>query len=207
MLDDLAIETLMSHLACADEPDHPMNERQFATFREVAGSVSAKRTSLANSAGICLGRKYVFDLTRPGLALYGGVPVPGDPSQQEGLRPIARIEAEVIQVHEVRAGETVGYGATWTAGLDGCLAILNIGYADGYLRAFSNAGHWRAGDALYPVAGRVSMDLIAVLVGHEVKEGDWLALDPDLVALSRVSGLSQYELLTVLGRRYQRRWT
>jgi alanine racemase len=207
VLDGLAIETLMSHLACADEPDHPMNARQLAAFRAAAGSIPARRYSLANSAGICLGSAYAFDLTRPGLALYGGVPVPDNETQRQGLWPVARVEAEVVQVRDVEADESVGYGATWVAGLPTRVAILNIGYADGYLRSFSNVGSWRWGDAVYPVIGRVSMDLVAVQVGHEVREGDWLALDRDLPAASRVSGLSQYELLTGLGHRYQRRWT
>ncbi len=207
VLDGLAIETLMSHLACADEPDHPMNERQRTAFTAAAGAIAARRYSLANSAGICLGTPYAFGLTRPGLALYGGVPVPGDADQRTGLRPVALIEAEVVQVRDVLPDESVGYGATWVAGLPGRVAIINIGYADGYLRGFSNAGSWRSGDAVYPVVGRISMDLVAVQVGPEVREGDWLALDQDLPALSCVSGLSQYELLTTLGHRYQRRWT
>jgi len=207
VLEGLRIETLMSHLACADEPDHPMNERQLAAFQQVRRAIPAKRYSLANSAGVCLGKKYAFGLTRPGLALYGGVPVPDDDVQRAGLRPVALIEAEVIQVRDVKADESVGYGATWVAGLPCRVAILNIGYADGYLRGFSNVGSWRSGDASYPVVGRVSMDLVAVQVGHEVREGDWLALDQGLPALARVSGLSQYELLTTLGHRYQRRWT
>ncbi len=207
VLDGLQIETLMSHLACADEPDHSMNERQLASFVAAAREIPAKWYSLANSAGICLSDRYGFDLTRPGLALYGGVPVPEDTAQRSGLCPVARVEAEVIQVRHVAADESVGYGATWLA--DGAcrVAILNIGYADGYLRAFSNTGSWWAGDAVCPVIGRVSMDLVAVKVGPEVKEGDWLVLDPDLPKLARTTGLSQYELLTLLGHRYQRRWT
>jgi alanine racemase len=207
VLEGLAIETLMSHLACADEPDHPMNERQLARFKQVRQGVPAKRYGLANSAGICLGEAYAFGLTRPGLALYGGVPVPDDAGQRQGLKPVAAIEAEVIQLRDVEAEESVGYGATWVAGLPSRVAILNVGYADGYLRGFSNVGSWRSGDAAYPVIGRVSMDLVAVQVGREVREGDWLALDRDLPALARTSGLSQYELLTTLGHRYQRRWT
>ena len=206
-LEGLAIETLLSHLACADEPDHPMNARQLASFKAAASAIPAKRYSLANSAGICLGPAYAFDLTRPGLALYGGIPVPEDEAQCQGLRPVVRTEAEVVQVRDVEADESVGYGATWVAGLPTRVAILNIGYADGYLRSFSNVGSWRSGDAVYPVIGRVSMDLVAVQVGQEVREGDWLALDRDLPAAARVSGLSQYELLTGLGHRYQRRWT
>lgn len=205
LIDGLAIDTLMSHLACADEPGHPLNETQRARFAEVAAQVPAARYSLANSAGICMGAGYAFDLTRPGLGLYGGTPR----AEAEGhIRPVALVEAELIQLRAVPAGETVGYGATWEAPRDSRIAILNIGYADGYLRGFSNVGRVRAGDAWLPVVGRVSMDLLAVdATGQDVGEGDWLALDPDLADAARRSKLSQYELLTGLGRRYQRRWT
>jgi len=203
-LEGLRIETLMSHLACADEADSAMNERQRAAFAEIVARVPARRASLANSAGVCMGAYYAFDLTRPGLALYGGVPR----GEAEGhIRAVALVEAEVLQVRDVPAGETVGYGATWTAQRDSRLAILNIGYADGYFRGFSNSGQVRAGDRRLPVVGRVSMDLIAVdATDAEVRERDWLAVDPDLAEAARRSGLSQYELLTGLGRRYQRRW-
>jgi alanine racemase len=203
-LDGLAIDTLMSHLACADEQS-PLNETQREAFAAVASSVPAARYSLANSAGICLGPDYALDLTRPGLALYGGVP---RHEAVDGIRPVALVEAQAIQLRDVPEGETVGYGRIWRAERMSRIAVLNIGYADGYLRGFSNAGRVLAGEAWLPVVGRVSMDLIAVdATGADVAEGDWLALDPDLAEASRVSGLSQYELLTGLGHRYQRRWT
>lgn len=205
LLDGLAIATLMSHLACADE-DHPLNARQLAAFRGVAGRAGARRMSLANSAGICLGADYAFDLTRPGLALYGGVPR----AEAAGrITQVARIEAQVVQRRRIEAGDSVGYNATFIAERPMELAILNIGYADGYLRGFSNSGTASIGGASAPVVGRVSMDLAAVAVdaAPEVGEGDWVTLDFDLPRAARQSGLSQYELLTVLGRRYQRRWT
>ena len=205
VLDGLAIETLMSHLACGDEPEHPMNEAQRIRFAGIAASIPASRASLANSAGLCIGADYGFDLTRPGLAIYGGTPR----AEAHGhIRPVASVEAEVLQLRAVPAGETVGYGATWTASRASCVAVLNIGYADGYPRLFSNVGRVRADDAWLPVVGRVSMDLVAVdATGVDVTEGDWLAFDPDLAAAADRSGASQYELLTGLGRRYQRRWT
>lgn len=207
LLDGLALDTLMSHLACADEPGNPMNERQLFTFRMVKGLVPARRYSLANSAGICLGQRYAFSLTRPGLALYGGVPVPGAAAQEQGLAQVARIEAEVLQVRDVPAGATVGYGAAWTAQEPSRIAILNIGYADGYLRALGASGTARLGERAFPIIGRISMDLIAVATGDApVREGDWLELPYALPETARRSGLSQYELLTALGRRYQRRW-
>ena len=203
-LDGLAIDTLMSHLACADE-DHPLNTKQLERFREVVGTFPAKRTSLANSAGICLGRDYSFDLVRPGLALYGGVP------RREAagrIRQVAHVEAAVVQRRTIRAGESCGYGATFVADADTEAAILNIGYADGYLRGFSSSGSAFAGEVALPVLGRVSMDLIAVRcdAAPDLKEGDWVEIDYDLPTASKQSGLSQYELLTTLGDRFERRW-
>lgn len=203
-LDGLAIDTLHSHLACADE-DHNLNLMQLERFRAVAAAVPARRTSLANSAGICLGRDYSFDLVRPGLALYGGVPR----REAEGnIRQVARVESEIVQRRTIRAGETCGYGATFTAQADTEAAILNIGYADGYLRGFSSHGSAFAGELALPVLGRVSMDLIAVGVDAVpgLREGEWLEIDYDLPSASKQSGLSQYELLTTLGSRFERTW-
>lgn len=204
LLEGLEIDTLMSHLACADE-DEAMNGRQRSAFLEIAGRVPAKRRSLANSAGICLGSDYAFDLTRPGLALYGGVP------RREAaghIRQVVRVEAQIVQRRRVEAGGSVGYNATWTASAPAELAILNIGYADGYLRGFSGTGRARLDCGWAAVVGRVSMDLTALLVGEapELKEGDWVELDYALPAAAAQSGLSQYELLTTLGRRYARVW-
>lgn len=200
----LTIDTLMSHLACADE-DHPLNATQLERFREVAAAVPAKRYSLANSAGICLGRDYAFDLVRPGIALYGGVPR----SEAAGhIRQVAHVEAAVVQRRTIRAGESCGYGATFVAEADTEAAILNIGYADGYLRGFSASGSAFVGELALPVLGRVSMDLIAIDcdAARDLKEGDWVEVDYDLPTASRQSGLSQYELLTTLGHRFERRW-
>jgi alanine racemase len=203
-LDGLAIDTLHSHLACADE-DHDLNVMQLERFRAVAAAIPAKRYSFANSAGICLGRDYSFDLVRPGLALYGGVP------RREAvgnIRQVARVEAEIVQRRTIRAGETCGYGATFTAEADTEAAILNIGYADGYLRGFSSHGSAFAGEFALPVLGRVSMDLIAVGVDAApgLREGEWVEIDYDLPSASKQSGLSQYELLTTLGSRFERVW-
>ena len=203
-LDGLAIDTLHSHLACADE-DHALNAMQLERFRAVTGQIAAKRYSLANSAGICLGRDYSFDLVRPGLALYGGVPR----AEAEGnIRQVARVESQIVQRRVIRAGETCGYGATFTAEEDTHAAILNIGYADGYLRGFSGRGSAFAGEFALPVLGRVSMDLIAVGcdAAPGLTEGDWVEIDYDLPSASKQSGLSQYELLTVLGSRFERVW-
>jgi alanine racemase len=204
VLDGLQIDTLHSHLACADE-DSPMNSRQLAAFREIAGSVSAKRYAMANSAGICLGRDYSFDLVRPGLALYGGIPR----REAEGqIRQVARVDAQVVQRRTIRTGESCGYGATFTASADTEAAIVNIGYADGYLRGFSSRGSAFAGEFALPVLGRVSMDLLALGcdAAPDLKEGDWVELDYDLPTASEASGLTQYELLTTLGSRFERIW-
>lgn len=204
VLDDLSIDTLHSHLACADEDD-PLNDLQLQRFRAVIGAVSAKRYSFANSAGIGLGRDYSFDLVRPGISIYGGI----QRAEFEGhIRQVARVEAQIVQRRTIPAGESCGYGATFVAKEDSEAAILNIGYADGYLRGFSSRGSAFVGEYALPVLGRVSMDLIAVGcdAAPQLKEGDWVEIDYDLPSASRQSGISQYELLTALGSRFERRW-
>ena len=204
-LDGLSIDTLHSHLACADE-DSRMNARQLAAFRDAAGAVPAQRYSIANSAGVCLGSDYSFDLVRPGLSIYGGIP---RPEAEGNIRQVASVEAQVVQRRAIPTGESCGYGGTFVAPADTEAAIVNIGYADGYLRGFSSRGSAFAGEVALPVLGRVSMDLIALgcNAAPELKEGDWVELDYDLPAASEASGLSQYELLTTLGSRFERRWT
>jgi alanine racemase len=206
----LAVETLMSHLACADEPGHPMNGRQLGAFEAIRRSMKAERYSLANSAGICLGQAYAFDLTRPGLALYGGVPVPDNAEQNHAISPVVRIEAQLVQLRDIEAGESVGYGATYVASSPRRVGVLNIGYADGYLRSLGPAGTVRSGGAIFPLIGRVSMDLIAIDLTEDqtnVEEGTWFEVDFCLPDHARQSGLSQYELLTGLGHRFERHWT
>jgi len=204
LIDGLEINTLHSHLACADE-DSAMNAVQRDRFAAVAATVKAPRYSLANSAGICLGRDYAFDLVRPGLALYGGIP------RDEAAGHIAQVaypEGEVVQRRLIKSGETCGYGATWTAAADTEAAIVNIGYADGYLRCFAGKGSASFGGKHLPLIGRVSMDLIALdaSAAPDLREGDWVTLDYDLPSAAEASGLSQYELLTGLSDRLERRW-
>lgn len=205
VLDGLQVETLMSHLASADE-DVPLNARQRDGFAALKGRSGARRMSLANSAGIALGPDYAFDLTRPGIALYGGIP---SPTLAGRIRQVVTPEAQILQRRLVPAGESVGYNASWTATVDTEVAIVNLGYADGYLRSFSGKGRARAGGREVPVIGRVSMDLTAVDVSAapELVEGDWLAFAYDLPATAALPGLSQYELLTGLGARYDRIWS
>ena len=204
LLEGLSIDTLHSHLACADE-DHGHNQMQLERFRAIAAAGPAKRYSLANSAGICLGRDYSFDLVRPGLSLYGGIP---RPEAEGNIRNVIRVDAQIVQRRTIHAGDSCGYGATFRATEDTEAAILNIGYADGYLRGFSARGSAFSGEFALPVIGRVSMDLIAVGcdAAPGLKEGDWVEIDYDLPNASRQSGLAQYELLTCLGSRFERHW-
>jgi alanine racemase len=204
-LDGLQIETLLSHLASADE-DSDLNAHQLAAFHKMRQAIPARRYSLSNSAGICLGPDYAFDLTRPGIALYGGTP---RDEAQGHIRQVVYPEARVLQVRTVRDGETVGYGATWTARRDSRVVTANIGYADGYLRCHAGTGAgatWQMREL--PLIGRVSMDLTAFDASDAgaIGEGDWLALDYDLPSTATRTGLSQYELLTGLGARFERIW-
>ena len=200
----LDVDVCMSHLASADE-NSVQNVRQQEIFSELVGKVKAQRYSLANSAGIALGRDYHFDLTRPGLALYGGVQ---RPEFDDVIHAVVRPEAMVLQVRAIGKGDKVGYNATFTAQHDMRIAILTLGYADGYLRAFSNRGTMLWNGRALPVVGRVSMDLVAVDVSacDTIAEGDWLEIAYDLSETAALTGLSQYELLTGLGARFDRIW-
>ncbi|WP_070153379.1 alanine racemase [Sphingobium phenoxybenzoativorans] len=204
LTEGLTIHTLMSHLACADE-DHALNAQQRDSFADVAQGVKAGRLSLSNSAGILLGESYRFGLTRPGLALYGGMP---RAEAESGIRQVVFPQAQILQRRKIRAGDTAGYSATFTATQDVEAAILNLGYADGYLRGFSGRGAALAGGARLPVLGRVSMDLLIIDVSAQpdLAEGDWVDIEYDLRIASAQSGLSHYELLTGLGARYDRMW-
>jgi alanine racemase len=205
LLDGIAIDTIMSHLARADE-DASANAIQRDRMAALRGMTGARRMSLANSAGIVLGEDYAFDLTRPGLALYGGVPR----GELAGVvRQVVTPQAQILQRRLLAAGDSIGYNACYTATKAEEVAILNIGYADGYWRGFSNSGHAYVGDAPLPVLGRVSMDLTAISVDAlpTLVEGDWVTLDFALPEASAQSGMSQYELLTGLGARFDRIWS
>jgi alanine racemase len=205
LLDGIAIDTIMSHLARADE-DAAANAIQRDRMEALRGMTGARRMSLANSAGIVLGEDYAFDLTRPGLALYGGVPR----GELAGVvRQVVTPQAQILQRRLLAAGDSIGYNARYTSTKAEEVAILNIGYADGYWRGFSNSGHAYVGDAPLPVLGRVSMDLTAISVAAlpTLAEGDWVTLDFALPQASAQSGMSQYELLTGLGARFDRIWS
>ena len=195
----LEVEVLMSHLACADE-DTVMNTRQLDAFRACLPAVKHKETSLANSAGIALGEDYAFDLTRPGLSLYGGIP---RDELGDVIRQVAFPSAALIQVRELNAGDTVGYNATFTAPAQMRVGVVSLGYADGILRSWAGA-HFVASERRLPILGKVSMDMIVVDLSEApwLQEGDWVELPYHLINAAQQTSLSQYELLTVLGRRF-----
>ncbi len=194
-------ELLMSHLACADEPEHPMNEAQLAVFHQLTDGTDLPR-SLSATGGILLGPRWHFDLTRPGVGLYGGLPF-------EGAARVVGLSLPVVQVRDLTPGEAVGYGCTWVAEAPARIATVSGGYADGLHRALSHRAVLWAGEVPCPVAGRVSMDLIGVDVTHLAEEprsldilGPHQSVD-DLAAAAETIG---YEILTSLGHRYARRY-
>jgi alanine racemase len=202
LLHGMEIEVLLSHLASADE-DSPQNGAQLALFRQIAAQIPAARRSLANSAGIGLGSDYQFDLTRPGLALYGGVPCAALAGQ---IAPVVHPEAMVLQLRDLGAGDRVGYNAMWTAPRAMRVATISLGYADGLLRAWAGKGALQHDGHDLPILGRVSMDMVVVDAAAVpgLREGDFLTLPYDLPTSCAATGLSQYELLTLLGRRFDR---
>ncbi len=199
---ELEVETLMSHLASADE-DVAQNEVQQKRFEEAALHISARRRSLANSAGIALGAGYAFDLTRPGLALYGGVP---RPELHGVIRQVAHPQTAVLQLRELSPGDSVGYNAAYTADRPLRAATVSLGYADGFLRCWAGKGALRHGGTELPLLGKVSMDLVVVdcTAAPTLREGDWLDVPYDLPTAAAQCGLSQYEMLTLLGTRFIR---
>jgi alanine racemase len=206
------INLVMSHLACAELLDHPLNARQAIAFREIARHFSGVTASLSNSSGIFLGPSYLFDLVRPGAALYGVNPTPEADSP---MKPVVDVRARIVQVRSVERGETVGYGATWTTRRQTKLAIVAAGYADGYFRAAGGVDGVRSAEVIIdgkrcPIAGRISMDLMAIDVTDLPKpprRGDLATLIGDGItvdALSQHFGTIGYEVLTALGNRYAR---
>jgi alanine racemase len=203
-LDGVEVDMLMSHLASADT-DVAQNSAQLNLFIQAVSATTAQRFSLANSAGIMLGADYHFDLTRPGVSLYGGIARAG---MEEWITPVVRLSARLVQVRDLPAGAMVGYNATYVCPEETRVGTISIGYADGYLRAFSGKGMaWADGLAL-PVIGRVSMDLVTLDLNAapDLCEGDWLDVEYDLATVAALTRLSQYELLTNLGSRFARIW-
>ncbi|MDD3799502.1 MAG: alanine racemase [Novosphingobium sp.] len=198
----LQIDILLSHLASADE-DSPLNATQLARFTEACAAIPARRRSLASSAGIVLGKEYTFDVTRPGLSLYGGIPRP----ELEGeIRQAATIEVALIQCRDVLPGDSIGYNATFVAERPMHVGVVSLGYADGFLRSWGGKGMLRSNDAALPLLGRISMDMVVVdlAAAPQLREGDWIEVPYYLPDAAATTGLSQYELLTVLGHRFQR---
>jgi alanine racemase len=207
------ITLLMSHLVCSEQPEHPLNEKQIQLFRDVRLLYRGIPGSIANSSGIFLGSGAHCDVVRPGAALFGVNPTPG---RSNPMRPAVELHAHVVQVRTVPKGETIGYNATWTAKHATRVAVVTVGYADGYPRAASATDAAPGAEAIVagtrcPLAGRVSMDLLAIditaLPDHTVRRGDLVTLIggdigvDDLAAAAETIG---YEVLTSLGGRYHR---
>src|SRR3954468_11947828 len=210
---DHGITLVMSHLACAESLNHPLNAKQAATFREIASLFSGVPASLANSSGVFLGAPFQFDMVRPGAALYGVNPTP---EADNPMQPVVDLKARIVQIRNVERGESVGYGGTWTARRPTKLAIIAIGYADGYFRAASSNDGTRGAEVIVagkrcPVAGRVSMDLIAIditdLPPNAARRGHMVTLLGEGITVDELAhhfGTIGYEVLTSLGRRYAR---
>jgi alanine racemase len=204
----LRLRFVMTHLACADEPDHPLNAAQRARFEAACARLPAAPRSLANSSGVFLGAGFRSDLARPGCALYGVNPTPGRPNPMER---VVTLEVPVLQIREIAAGETVGYGAAWRAARRSRVATCAAGYADGWLRALSGKGFGVAHGRRAPLIGRVSMDLTTFDVTDipELRPGELLTLlgaEQDADATAALAGTIGYEILTALGARYARRY-
>ena len=202
---DVALEQtpalIMSHLACADEPEHEMNARQLGAFQAMTAEAGVP-LSLANTGGILMGPEYHFDLARPGIGLYGGLPF-------ADARPVVTLEVPVIQCRDLAPGETVGYGNSFTAPRPMRVATISAGYADGIIRAMGPKTHLWAEGVKCPVVGRISMDLIGVDVtdlGHDPKSLELLGQHNTIDTLADNAGTIGYEILTSLGDRYSRRY-
>jgi alanine racemase len=192
---------VMSHLACADMPDHPMNQMQRATFEDMTEGLDIPR-SLAATGGILLGPQFSYDLVRPGVGLYGGLPF-------ADAQPVVSLDIPVVQIRDVAAGETVGYANGWTAMQPARIATISAGYADGLIRAMGGQAHLYAEGIAVPVVGRVSMDLITVDITALTAAPASLQLigpQQSVDAVAAFAGTIGYEILTGLGGRYGRVW-
>ncbi len=205
-----AVALLLSHLACAEEPDHPLNRQQLEHFTAAWQALDRPRASLANSSGVLLGEPWRFDLVRPGAGLYGLNPQPGQPNP---LRPVVRLHAPVLQVRTVREDTSVGYGASYRMQAPGRIATVACGYADGYPRAASSHSQACVDGRRVPLIGRLSMDLlmldVSTLPPGTPRPGDEVELlgaDYDIDALAKAAGTIGYELLTHLGQLCRRRY-
>ena len=206
-LDRTEVGLLVTHLACADVPEHPLNASQAARIRRLREHFSGIPLSIGNSAGILNGADFGCDLARPGIGLYGGNPWAGGPNP---MRPVATLEAQVVQMRSVGTGAAIGYGASWTAKRPTTAAVLGIGYADGLPRLLSNRGAVAANNRRCPVLGRVSMDLTAIdATDTELATGDWVEVfGPNLPVDEVAAGANTiaYEILTGIAGRVERRY-
>ncbi len=210
---DHGITLVMSHLACAETLNHPINAKQLAAFREIASAFSGVPASLANSSGVFLGSPFQFDLVRPGAALYGINPTP---EADNPMQPVVDLKARIVQIRNIERGDCVGYGGTWSARRPTRLAVVAAGYADGYFRAASSNDGTRGAEVVVagkrcPVAGRISMDLMAVdvtdLPNSAVRRGHMVTLIGEGITVDELAhhfGSIGYEVLTSLGPRYAR---
>jgi alanine racemase len=209
-LKGIEVRYLMSHLACADEAAHPLNAEQLLRFEKARERLPAAPASFANSSGIFLGADYHFDLARPGAALYGVNPTPDRPNP---MAQVIRLQGRILQVREIDAPSTVGYGASRQVPGGSRVATVAAGYADGFLRCLSDRTQAWIGERSVPLIGRVSMDLIALdvsaLPAEAARPGDFVDLigpKQDVDALARDAGTIGYEILTSLGARYHREY-
>lgn len=207
-LDGLSLTCIMSHLACADTPDHPLNRQQQVDFAAAIKRLPKVDASLAASSGIFLGPDWHFDMVRPGVSLYGVAPTPGEPNP---MAPVVKLSGKIIQIRHVDAPQTVGYGATHRFTGPTRVATVAAGYADGYLRSLSGRASASIGGITVPVVGRVSMDLITLDISNApaAQPGDMIDLigtSFDVDAAADAAGTIGYEILTSLGRRYQRHY-
>jgi alanine racemase len=212
---DHGITLVVSHLACAEQLHNPANARQLAAFREIAASFTGVPASLSNSSGIFLSPQFLFDLVRPGAALYGVNPTP---EADNPMRPVVELKARILHIRNVERGDSVGYGGTWTARRPTKLAIVSAGYADGYFRAAGSNDGSRGAEVVIagkrcPIAGRISMDLMAVditdLPNNAARRGHMATLIGDGITVDELAhhyGTIGYEVLTSLGRRYARNY-
>ncbi len=199
------VDLLVTHLACADEPEHPMNRRQLERLDRVRAHFPGVPASIGNSAGVLQGPSLCGDLGRPGIGLYGGNPFNAAPSP---VRPVVTLEGRILQLRRVAAGESVGYGATFTAGAELEIAVVGVGYGDGLPRLLSNRGEVAVGGVRRPIVGRVSMDLTTVdVTGLGARVGDWVEMFGATVLVDEVAAWADtipYEVLSGLGRRPRR---
>lgn len=209
-LHGIELQYLMSHLACAEQADHPMNRLQLSAFTALRKVFPSCPASFANSSGIFLGPDYQFDLVRPGAALYGIAPVCGTANP---MMPVVRLQGRIIQTRHIDAGTGIGYGMSYHAQGPRAIATVAIGYADGWLRAFSNRGSVVIGDTTVPIVGNVSMDTCTVdvtgLSPALLQPGalvDFIGPRQPIDAVATQADTIAYEILTSLGHRYHRQY-